>query len=232
MDASDFEDADIIHDLNKPVPEELHGTIPFLYDGGTIEHVFDIATAFKNVISLLSVGGVAMFTSPANSQCGHGFYQFSPELFYRLLRANGFDDVVVYVTSTTVGPSRWFKAADPRAAKRRIQFVSSEPLNLLVIARKAKNVPEFVTPQQSDYSDIAWVRSEESGKVQQQALKLIVDRFRPILMYRMVYPMQILLRHVTGFCFGTGMPGLWRRNLFEPVDPFHHKLFENSVGNR
>jgi hypothetical protein len=91
MDASDFEDADIIHDLNKPVPEELHGTIPFLYDGGTIEHVFDIATAFKNVISLLSVGGVAMFTSPANSQCGHGFYQFSPELFYRLLRANGFD---------------------------------------------------------------------------------------------------------------------------------------------
>jgi hypothetical protein len=37
---------------------------------------------------------------------------------------------------------------------------------------------------------------------------------------------------VTGFCFGTGMPGLWRRNLFEPVDPFHHKLFETSVGNR
>jgi hypothetical protein len=222
IDASSYEGADIIHDLNTPVPEEWRGTVRFLYDGGTLEHVFDIATAFKNVISLLSIGGVALFAPPANSQCGHGFYQFSPELFYRLLQTNGFDDVVVYVAST-VGPQRWFKAVDPRAVKRRAQFMSSEALQLIVIARKARNVPAFVNPQQSDYSDIEWTKSDNGSKREDFS---ILDNMRFLVINRMAYPMQILLRHTTGFCFGTGMPGLWRRSLFERVDPFHHRLFE------
>jgi hypothetical protein len=226
MDASDYEGADIIHDLNKPLPEELRGTVRFLYDGGTLEHVFDVATALKSVINLLAVDGIALFASPASGQCGHGFYQFSPELFYRVLQANGFDDVVVYLTST-MGPRRWFEATDPRTVRRRIQFMSGEPLLLITIARKAKDVPEFVIPQQSDYSDIAWRSSKEQRRTYESGFV----RFRSKILYRIAYPLQILLRHTTGFCFGTGMPGLWKQSLFKPVNPFQYRLFETSVGN-
>ena len=60
-----------------------------------------------------------LMSSPANGQCGHGFYQFSPELFYRLFEANGFDPVEVYLVGLNK-PSRWFRATDPRVAKRRL----------------------------------------------------------------------------------------------------------------
>jgi len=33
---------DIIHDLNRPIPDTLSGTFDFIYDGGTLEHVFDL----------------------------------------------------------------------------------------------------------------------------------------------------------------------------------------------
>ncbi|WP_426424235.1 hypothetical protein [Bradyrhizobium genosp. A] len=107
-DASDFEGADIVQDLNLPIPEHLQDTTSFFYDGGTLEHVFNVATSFKNVFDLLKVGGIALFAPPANNQCGHEFYQFSPELFFRVLSANGFDSIHVYLV-TTVRPAKWLK---------------------------------------------------------------------------------------------------------------------------
>jgi hypothetical protein len=224
MDASDYEGADFIHDMNQPLPKEFHGTVFFLFDGGTLEHVFDVATSLKNVISLLKVGGIVLFACPANSWCGHGFYQFSPEFFYRVLEANGFDDVVVYLTAGRRPRSRWLKTVDPRAAKHRVEFMSAEALLMIVIARKARNLPEFVNPMQSDYSDDAWLKSQCCGTVQKEDLKNLIHRQ---LKYRIAYPLQILLRHTTGFCFGTGVPGLWNPSLFQPINPFHHALFEN-----
>lgn len=77
LDALAYEGAEIIHDLNTPVPPELEAISSFVYDGGTCEHVFDIAQAMRNIAALLKVGGTALISSPANGQCGHGF---SPDL--------------------------------------------------------------------------------------------------------------------------------------------------------
>src|SRR5438128_12686818 len=41
LDASDFEGANIVHDLNKPLPAELPERFDLVYDGGTLEHVFN-----------------------------------------------------------------------------------------------------------------------------------------------------------------------------------------------
>ena len=41
---------------------------------------------------MLTVGGSIFVNTPANNMMGHGFYQFSPELMYRIFaEANGFD---------------------------------------------------------------------------------------------------------------------------------------------
>jgi hypothetical protein len=63
-----------------------------VYDGGTIEHVFNAVQAFKNGMEMVRVGGHFIQVNPANNFMGHGFWQFSPELIYRVFSAeNGFN---------------------------------------------------------------------------------------------------------------------------------------------
>src|ERR1700756_3634019 len=57
MDASDFEGATILQDLNEPLAAHLRCKYDAVVDGGTLEHVFNVPTAFKNVMDALKVGG-------------------------------------------------------------------------------------------------------------------------------------------------------------------------------
>lgn len=82
LDYSDYQDAALVWDLNQPVPPEWHGQFGFIYDGGTLEHVFDIPQAFENVFNMLQEGGVFIGANPFNGFPSHGMYQFSPELVW------------------------------------------------------------------------------------------------------------------------------------------------------
>ena len=82
IDYSDYEGANIIHDMNEPLEStEEYDTV---IDSGTLEHVFNINEAFKNITKLCKVGGQILHALPANNNCGHGFWQFSPELFFAM----------------------------------------------------------------------------------------------------------------------------------------------------
>lgn len=82
MDFSDYEGATHVHDLNQPVPEEMHGQFDFIFDGGTIEHVFDAPQALRNVFHMLKDGGVFASANGLNGWLFHGMYQFNPEMVY------------------------------------------------------------------------------------------------------------------------------------------------------
>ncbi|MGL4321258.1 MAG: methyltransferase domain-containing protein [Paracoccaceae bacterium] len=82
MDVADYEGASILHDLNLPVPESLHGQFDFIFDGGTIEHVFDVSTALINVFRMLRPGGRFISANGMNGWVGHGMYQFNPEMVW------------------------------------------------------------------------------------------------------------------------------------------------------
>jgi SAM-dependent methyltransferase len=84
IDYSPYENATIIHDLNEPVSENLHNKFDYILDCGTIEHIFDVKTVINNIKNMLKVGGVFLIITPCNNFPGHGFYQFSPELFRTL----------------------------------------------------------------------------------------------------------------------------------------------------
>src|SRR5437588_1617953 len=45
LDASDYEGASIVHDMNQPIPDRYKGQFDFVDDGGTLEHVFNFPTA-------------------------------------------------------------------------------------------------------------------------------------------------------------------------------------------
>lgn len=82
IDISDYEGATHVWDMNRPVPQDWHGRYGFIYDGGTLEHVFNIPQAFANVLNMLKAGGRFVGANPFNGFPSHGMYQFSAELVW------------------------------------------------------------------------------------------------------------------------------------------------------
>ena len=120
LDHSAYEGAAITHDLNAPLPAHLREQFDAVIDSGTLEHVFNLPTAIATCMQLVKRGGTLFLSSPANNMCGHGFYQLSPELFFRLFKdANGFSLArLVLVTHPFPGAElsarqTWYDVVDP-----------------------------------------------------------------------------------------------------------------------
>ena len=91
VDKSPYEGAGLVHDLNTPIPDEHKQSYDTVFDTGTLEHVFNFPVSIKSCMDMVKVGGHLVIFFPMNNFCGHGFYQFSPELFFRTLSPeNGF----------------------------------------------------------------------------------------------------------------------------------------------
>jgi hypothetical protein len=93
LDVSDYEGAEIIADLNAPIPPEFRGRYGLIVDGGTMEHVFDLRQGMKNTADMLRPGGRVVHMSPANNYVNHGFVQLSPAFYHEYYTENGFEDV-------------------------------------------------------------------------------------------------------------------------------------------
>lgn len=90
LDASDFEAADVVFDLNSAdTPPELCERWDVAVDHGTMEHVFHLPNMLANVFRMLKPGGRVVHSSPGNNFLDHGFYQFSPTFFADYYGANG-----------------------------------------------------------------------------------------------------------------------------------------------
>lgn len=162
MDASTYEGAGVVHDLNLPVPFRLHGAFDTIFDGGTIEHIFDIPTVLHNVDALLSSGGLFISVNGANNFLGHGLYQFSPELMWRAFSPDrGYSVEAMYFAPHSATPTL-IDAPDPRAAgKRLLVGATHEPTYLCMVARKVGAVGSLPAVYQSDYSAV-WDASRNS----------------------------------------------------------------------
>jgi hypothetical protein len=91
IDVSGFEGAQHIADLNLPIPDELKGRFALIYNGGTLEHIFDTRAVLRNLHEMLAPDGVIVHVGPMNGWAEHGFYQFSPTLFADYYHVNGYE---------------------------------------------------------------------------------------------------------------------------------------------
>jgi hypothetical protein len=164
LDYSDYENADLIYDLNKPLPDSLNNRYTVVFDGGTLEHVFNFPVAIKNCMDMVRVGGHFISITPCNNQCGHGLYQFSPELFYSIFsETHGFMVKVMYLAVDITDDEReWYEVANPQIVKSRVVFKNSSPTYLMVVARKEFDFKGELNPYQSDYNEI-WTTKKEEG---------------------------------------------------------------------
>ena len=151
FDASDYEGATQIHDFNTPVPEQFKNKFTVVLDGGTLEHIFNFPTAIKNCLEMVATGGHFLSITPTNNFLGHGFYQFSPELYFRILsRDYGYSLEQLIIFEDFIG-SNWYSVTDPDAVHERVTLINNKPAYLLIIAKRIKVLPIFEQmPQQSD----------------------------------------------------------------------------------
>lgn len=189
LDYSDYEQAQLIYDLNTPIPANLKNSYTVVFDGGTLEHVFNFPVAIKNCMDLLQVGGYFITITPCNNQCGHGFYQFSPELFYSVFsHDHGFKVTVMYLAISVSNNEReWYEVADPKIVKSRVVFRNSIPTYLMVVAQKKFDFKGELKAYQSDYQEI-WSGTNEAhapaGKLI-RFYKAIIPAFIRARIYRL-----------------------------------------------
>lgn len=175
VDASDYEGASIIHDFNTPLIPAFHRKYTAVLDFGSLEHVFHFPNAIKNVTDLLEVGGYFVSMSVANNFMGHGFYQFSPELFFSYLPVNGFSSLEVYLVPYRIFPY-FFRVTHPRDLGGRVELKNSEPVMIGVIAKKSKHTSNPVIPIQSDYQQQFWQGRDVNRKSQRPATDPNISR--------------------------------------------------------
>ena len=153
MDVSNYEGANVVHDMNQPIPGSLAENYDCVFDGGSLEHIFNFPTALKNCMELVKPGGHLIIIAPWNNYAGHGFYQLSPELFYSALSAeNGYSVEQMAI----VQRDRWYAVASPAVVRGRIELLNNDPTLLFLAARRVSRGTIFSNwPQQSDYS-VRW----------------------------------------------------------------------------
>ncbi|GAB4560776.1 MAG: hypothetical protein IV105_19115 [Rhizobacter sp.] len=165
VDASAYENATHIHDMNLPWPAGAPqlGRYDAVLDFGCLEHVFNFPVAWRNCVDLCRVGGHILHSLPANNLSGHGFYQFSPELFFNLYQAqNGFELRGLWFAMKG-DRLHWWQVANPMDVKRRVNLCNSHEVYMLVIARKLREVGPLPAPQQSDYAQAEWVQGPSTA---------------------------------------------------------------------
>ncbi|MFL5944766.1 MAG: hypothetical protein ACJ74D_13150 [Gaiellaceae bacterium] len=148
FDASSYEGATDVHDFNRVLENPPQFTV--VIDGGSLEHIFDVQTAVANCMSMVAQDGHLIALSPANNFFGHGFYQFSPEFFFRACETNGFAVNTLALNEADC----WYTVPDPKRLGRRLSLANSRPTTLALLAKRVSPPAPFVTPQESDYADV------------------------------------------------------------------------------
>ena len=160
MDASAYEGAEFVHDLNQPVPGALTQSFDLILDAGTIEHVYSTKDAMFAIAQMCRLGGLVVHDSPVDL-INHGFVNYNVRFFYNFYLANGFEAVamkyLVIPRDETVA-SRYYMEIEPN--EYRDAPGPYYDTHIFCVLRKMSHVPPVI-PQQENF-----VRAWESAAKQ------------------------------------------------------------------
>jgi hypothetical protein len=158
IDNSTYESATIIHNMNVPIKSIKK--YQYVFDGGTIEHIFNIPQVIENIINLLEVGGLFVSVTCNNNFSGHGMYQLSPEFFLSSLNEKyGMKIECLYIGKVNTEFETWIDVNDYKNGRNCSKFDGNEPVYILTIARKISNPSHsliFNSPNQYSYESGDW----------------------------------------------------------------------------
>lgn len=204
LDVSDYEGADIIHDMTSPVPSSLHEKFDFIYNGSCMDNVFDPVSFIRNTSRMLKPNGRIIHIECAGAVAG-AYLMFSPEWFFSYYAINEFVDCKVYVTiaRNSTGHPAIFDTAlyhwrPPFTRDPNYDYIEgcksiNGLMHVIVVAEKGAKSTSDANPMQSQYfgsSDRDWREMypvfSESGRTllkaprheEGKALPLLSDHYQ------------------------------------------------------
>ncbi|MEM5522451.1 hypothetical protein [Sulfitobacter sp. AS59] len=153
LDFSDIEGAEYIHDLSVPVGSDLTDKFDLVYDGGTTEHVFDIAQSFRNVDAMLKDQGIFVSCVGTDGWFGHGFYQVGPDIPWRYWVASLGYKMLGCWTFTRKGRGAPREIQDPTDSRRGMEHRYNDPQFIFYVVQKQPRDGEPKQVIQSHYID-------------------------------------------------------------------------------
>ena len=162
LDYSAYEGASRIHNMNTALIAPVK-RYDYVYDGGTIEHVFNTPQVCENIINSLEVGGIFCSVTCNNNLSGHGIYQFSPEFFLSAFSPKyGMEILELYIGIVGTGVAAWKDVNSfhrEGGGRNCTKFNSTEDVYILTIARKVSDERSSLitdSPQQYSYEHVSW----------------------------------------------------------------------------
>lgn len=179
-DVSTYENPDIIMDFNVPVNKKYHGAFDIILDVGTLEHIFNISQALKNIKLMLRPGGTIILGTWTSGAINHGFWQICPTLFYDYFSSSGFEDLSCFML---VGSSlnyekkaKIYQCKTP-AMTQDLIFNSKTGVETMFFARKKmapQDAMEKKNPIQSYYLASNYWSEKTESKTKTPILKLML----------------------------------------------------------
>jgi hypothetical protein len=168
-----------------------------IYDLGTFEHLFNLPTAFDNIMKMLKPGGFIVHHSPIDF-LNHGYYNFNAELFDDVYSINSFESFEsCYVISPNLDARRtesFQMKINPRSL-----FFSLQPSYVSFyfgVFRKLAT-KGFIVPQQGYYKTVWKGGRSRDGARSSSLSRRLGNR---LLMMLRKYPFDVIyyfaLRHV------------------------------------
>ena len=161
IDHTDYEGAEVIIDLNVPLPESRMESVDFLFGGSVLDNIFDPATYMINVSKLLRRGG-RVFDQNVISQVHHAYLLVTPAWLLDYYVVNRFKNLQIYVAEQSAGG--FIHMYGVLASANEIVSDFGPPrgnlsLGVIVIAEKGIDSTADVLPIQDQYrSEPDWVR--------------------------------------------------------------------------
>ena len=196
LDCFSQEKPTYVIDLNELIDSEFHGKYDMVFDLGTSEHCFNVRECLSNVIKLLKIGGRVVHSVPLSGWINHGFYQFSPTLFFDFYGENGFVELKakIIVHEPSMLGARYF---DYNPSVFFPMDFKSRRTTLFFTAKKNVNVEKILNPTQGYYKGHFGGESESDGSASRERLKRGIESLRKVS--------SLLYNLTIGFYFRVGM---------------------------
>jgi SAM-dependent methyltransferase len=153
MDVSKYEGADIIHNMNYPVPDSLEEKFDFILDGGVFDHLVSFSNAFSNVARMLKPGGRVFQWNVASCLNWAAYSIVSPDLFHDYYVYNNFVDCKIYLAENNGDPKEKFKMYLLHGGLDECFYYTKKRQIIIAFAEKGNDSTYDHLPVQAQYRE-------------------------------------------------------------------------------
>ena len=182
IDKNKYENASIIKDLNYKISKIFYNKFDAIYDGGSLEHVFNPSEALFNITRMLKKNGYVMHLTPCNNYIDHGFYSISPTLYKDFYEQNNFKIIEFFLVKQNFDLSKNYKWSVYEYDEDIMSFYNkwgwkNHRVMVWIVAQKITSSSKVRIPVQSKYIKVYKKKQKKNNNFKNKLKKNFPNTF-------------------------------------------------------